>query len=117
MEYCDDYYNKKYLNDLITLTLSINLDQIVKFDTWSRTINGVKKSSILDHVYTNAGAMIDNLNLKTPDFGDHVLVIVTLSNKNMAQQNNSLKRNWKNYTPDLLLSNMTENFVKMSLVY
>ena len=53
MEYRDDYYSKKHLRSLIDFTLEFNFEQIVTFDTWSRTINGTRKSSILDHIYTN----------------------------------------------------------------
>ena len=77
-----DYYSKKHLRNLIDLTLELNLEQIVNFDTWSRTINGCKKSSILDHIYTNSTAMVNNVNFETPIFGDHVLVMATLTNKN-----------------------------------
>ena len=54
IEYRDDYYSKKHLRNLIELTLECNLDQLVNFDTWFRTINGIKKSSVLDHIYTNS---------------------------------------------------------------
>ena len=47
MEHRNDYTNKKYLDDLITLTLENNFDQVVNFDTWSRTINCTKKAPYL----------------------------------------------------------------------
>ena len=67
------YSHRNYFTALDTLTESFNLTQIVNFDTWSRIINGVKKSSVLDHIYTNNSAMVSNVNFETPTFGDHVL--------------------------------------------
>ena len=76
MEYRDDYYCKTHLQNLLNVTLENNFEQIVNFDTWSRTISGAKKSSILDHVYSNNHAMFKYVTFQTPTFGDHVLVIV-----------------------------------------
>ena len=99
MAFRDDYYNKKLLRSLIDFTLENNLDQIVTFDTWSRTINGSIKTSILDHIYTNNNAIVNNLNFETPTFGDHVLVMATLTNKNFKGIEMKIKRNWNLYTP------------------
>ena len=30
-----------------------NLNQVVNFETWTRTINGIVKQSILDHILNN----------------------------------------------------------------
>ena len=119
MAYRDDYYNKKYLRNLIDFTLENNFDQIVTFDTWSRTINGSKKKSILDHIYTNNSAIVNNVNFETPTFGDHVLVMATLTNKNSKDVKDKIKRNWKTYSPQTaaasiicginLLSNQYDN--------
>ena len=38
---------KSTLRNLINFTLENNFDQIVNFDTWSRTIKGVKKAQSL----------------------------------------------------------------------
>ena len=53
MENCTDYHNKIPLATLIDFTQNEGLTQIVNFKTWSRVINGVKKESLLDHIYTN----------------------------------------------------------------
>ena len=52
--------------------------QVVDFKTWSRTINGTKKESLLDHVYINNLATFCSVYFETPVFGDHVLVITEL---------------------------------------
>ena len=36
---------------LTTFINETNLVQLVNFETWTRTINGVRKESTLDHVY------------------------------------------------------------------
>ena len=99
MEYRNDYYSKKYLRSLTNFSIEFNFEQIVTFDTWSRTINGTRKSSILDHIYTNSSAMVSNVNFDTPTFGDHVLVMATLVMRKFKDSKMTFKRNWKNYTP------------------
>ena len=55
-----DYLRKDQLKLLNDFAISNNLSQLVDFCTWSRTINGIKKESILDHVYVNNPAVINN---------------------------------------------------------
>ena len=64
-----------YLTDFVNQN---NLSQLVNFPTWSRTINGIKKESLLDHVYANDTSFVSCVYFKVPTFGDHVLVIVEL---------------------------------------
>ena len=66
MENRPDYDRKNLLEKISTLSLEKNLVQIVNFDTWSRVINGIKKSSILDHVYVNNVATISDITFETP---------------------------------------------------
>ena len=61
-----DYDRKNLLEKISTLSLEKNLVQIVNFDTWSRVINGIKKSLILDHVYVNNVATISDITFETP---------------------------------------------------
>ena len=58
-----DYLRKDQLKLLNDFAISNNLSQLVDFCTWSRTINGIKKESILDHVYVNNPAVINMYNL------------------------------------------------------
>ena len=44
-------------------------------------MNGIKKESLLDHVYVNNSATVNNVNFITPTFGDHVLVMVDINVK------------------------------------
>ena len=46
-----DYSYKQPMKALNEFVLKYNLLQLVKFKTWSRIIKGVKKESLLDHIY------------------------------------------------------------------
>ena len=58
MEGVNSYNLKIPLCNLTEFALSNKLSQLVDFCTWSRIINGVKKESLLDHVYVNDIAAI-----------------------------------------------------------
>ena len=55
MELRDDYNYKIHYGLLSEFTTRHNLLQLVNFKTWSRIVNGIKKESTLDHIYTNKG--------------------------------------------------------------
>ena len=46
-----DYSLKNYFNDMDSKLTTHHLTQMVDFPTWSRTINGVIKESMIDHIY------------------------------------------------------------------
>ena len=58
MSHRPDYLSKFAQEKLENFVTTENLIQVVNFDTWSRTINGLKKSSLLDHVYVKDIAML-----------------------------------------------------------
>ena len=55
----EDYSHKNYFNDMDTKLGANNLIQLVEFITWTRTINGQVKTSVLDHIYTADPSLID----------------------------------------------------------
>ena len=56
-----DYSNKHTLEKLKNFVTTNCLVQIVNFDISSRVINGIKKSSLLDHIYvSNPATLRDN---------------------------------------------------------
>ena len=69
----NDYIYKIPLSRLTDFTDANNLIQLVKFNTCSRTINGVRKESLLDNIY------VDDRDFREPTFGDHLLVFVELA--------------------------------------
>ena len=86
------------LESLKSFATECNLLQVVDFNTWSRTINGIKKESLLDHAYIDNLETFDSIYHENPIFGDHLLVIVKLTIKNLHAPNDPLMRNWSRYT-------------------
>ena len=107
MENRPDYDRKVPLNLLNNFALEKNLIQMVSEATWSRVINGIKKESLLDHVYVKNAATVHNLTVKPQLFGDHKLVVVELTLKSENDTKTLLIRNWKNYKYMMLHSNTT----------
>ena len=70
----------------------------MSFNTWSRNINGIKKESLLDHVYVNSIPAIANVNYVTPTFGVQVLVMVKLDLKVDKVVKTQQRRNWRGYS-------------------
>ena len=98
MSHRPDYKYKIPLASLSELTLNHNLTQLVSFKTWSRTIKGIKKESMLDHVYVNNFATVANINYCVPAFGDHVLVLVDLNTRVEKSDKVITKRDWSCYS-------------------
>ena len=79
------------------------LHQLVNFDTWSRVINNVRKSSTLDHIYCKDPTLIEGLTQISPIFGDHVIVLFNLRSITAVKET-SMRRDWSRYSKDLELS-------------
>ena len=71
---------------------------MVEFETWRRSVNGIMRTSILDHVYTNDIALIENLKPVETIIGDHSLISMSLLNEKMAKPDISFRRNWSKYS-------------------
>ena len=98
-----DYCNKLLLNKLTLFATESNLVQVVDFNTWSCTVKGIKKESLLDHVYLNNYSIFSSVYFETPIFGDHALVITKLCLKSVPNNDNiSLKRKWSDYSTQKL---------------
>ena len=93
-----DYNRKVPLKLLNDFALENHLIQIVNFNTWSRNINGIRKESLLDHVYVNNSATVNNVNFINPTFGDHVLVMLEINLKVAEKPNFQLRRDWRCYS-------------------
>ena len=106
MENRADYHHKIPLEYLTTFSMENNLIQTVYFDTWSRVINGIKKASLLDHVYANNIETVGNVFFKEPIFGDHVLALVELNLISEFSCNLTIKRKWSNYCDAALKNNI-----------
>ena len=64
-----DYSYRIPLQNLTDFANFNNLTQMVNFNTWSITINGLRKESLLDHVYTDDISLILNVSYNEPTIG------------------------------------------------
>jgi hypothetical protein len=83
------------LNNLVENHL---LEQVVSFDTWSRTVNGQFRSSIIDHVYVNNPGKIKSVTPLSIPISDHIPVKVEYEHQNKSVRRTIMVRNWKNYS-------------------
>ena len=107
----NDYSYKQPLETLNHFVLEHNLFQIVNFPTWSRTINGIVKESLLDHIYVKNITTIFETSFEIPTFGDHAIVVATLNlyfNK-PTPTSPTQKRSWKDYS-SLVLNELLSIF-------
>ena len=101
-------YQHKLLYQKLTNTFeNLNLIQLVEFNTWSRLINGILKTSTLDHVYTNDHTIINHLSSFKPEIGDHNCVIFSI-NDTMMIPPPILKRDWRRYSKNLLEQKLSQ---------
>ena len=84
---------------MVTKVINPCLTIHINFVTWTRSINGVKKESTLDHIYTDNGTLINEVTFKVPTFGDHCLVIAKLYTKAERTLVSVCKRNWRIIMP------------------
>jgi hypothetical protein len=96
-----NYTHKVLFEDLESHFSELGLIQLVEFDTWSRTVENTKRSSLLDHIYTDDPTRIKSIYPITPIFGDHLMVVSSVigSKGNLV---NILRRDWRKYSPNLL---------------
>jgi hypothetical protein len=96
-----DYTHKLLFDDLESHLIELNFIQLVEFDTWSRIVENNRRSSLLDHIYTDDPTRISSIYPITPIFGDHIMVILTVMGEH-RQVKQILKRDWRKYSPNLL---------------
>ena len=68
------YRLNNYFESLDSTFDQLKLIQTIDFPTWSRTVNNVKKESLLDHIYTKNPLSPSDLGHCKPLIGDHCLV-------------------------------------------
>ena len=74
LRYSNDYSHKSYFDELNPVFDNLGLIQLVDFITWRRLVNGVWRTSILDHVYTNDITNVESLEPIETIIGDHTLI-------------------------------------------
>jgi hypothetical protein len=78
-----------------------NLIQIVDSPTWSRSVNGVLRESLIDHIYLADPASVTEPYSIKPLFGDHLLLLCCVENET-GEGSCSIRRSWKNYSKTAL---------------
>ena len=101
-----EYHRKIPLEKLGNFALNANLVQLVKECTWSRTINGILKESLLDHIYVNKPENVRKVSYFVPTLGDHKLVAIELVVKAPLNETLLYKRDWSKYDPNLINDKM-----------
>ena len=71
-----------------------------------QTVNGVKKESLLDHIYVDDVVIVKDIKSIEPTFGDHLLVLADLEIFNNVETKSIRKRDWHNYSKESLKSNL-----------
>ena len=115
MKWRNDYPHKHLFTHLTELTDRMNLLQLVDFPTWSRYINNIQKTSILDHVYVNNLSIVNNCGSITPTFGDHLLIILELTLVRPTIKNIT-RRNWRNYSKQILVNALNPDMFEIDCI-
>ena len=75
----------------------------------------VQKESLLDHVYVNNPASVNDVLSVIPTFGDHALVTVKLNLLFKPEVEIIQKRNWRGYSVPILNAKLAAALVKTSV--
>jgi hypothetical protein len=92
----------------------LGLIQLVNFETWSRFVQQIKKSSILDHIYSKDPELIRDLQPIDTEIGDHKLVVFKLAGK-ITEPNITFKRDWRKYDKQTLINMLNRANFNMAL--
>ena len=92
-----DYAYSNYFNDIDETFSEFGFIQMIDFVTWSRVVNNVLKSSVLDHLYVRDATIINDIQSCKPCFGDHLLVMFSVGTTAQTPKR-SLKRDWRKYS-------------------
>ena len=71
-----NYAYSNYFNDIDETFSQYGILQLIDFITWSRLVNNVLKSSILDHLYVMDATIVINISSFKPCYGDHLLILM-----------------------------------------
>jgi hypothetical protein len=102
------YAHYKALQTWLEHLNSLGFRQTIKEPTWSRTVKGDLKTSILDHIYVTN---IESFIVKVEDLliSDHQAIEISLPDKKTHQKikaTPAFMRCWKRYTPENLCASL-----------
>ena len=92
-----NYAHSNYFDDIDETFSQYGFLQLIDFITWSRHINNVLKTSILDHLYVMDATTVSNINSCKPCFGDHMLIFFNICTANQKPKV-TYKRDWRKYS-------------------
>ena len=72
-----NYPQRRLYDELLEMTYAFDLSQMVVETTWSRVYNGLLRTSVLDHVYTNNDELVSTITVEKQTISDHSAVEVT----------------------------------------
>ena len=75
--------------------------QLVKFPTWSRIVEGLIRTSSINHLYTNDQTLISSIGSTEPGIGDHLIIHFEIEFK-IEEPTPIIKRAWKHYSKENL---------------
>ena len=101
--YSSDYNFSNLYDNLLEVFEPLGLIQLINFETWSRFVQQVKKSSIIDHVYTRLPDLVQNINPIDTEIGDHRLIKFSIIGK-QTDQKITYKRDWRYYNKQNLVN-------------
>jgi hypothetical protein len=109
------YHLRRIYDEWTKFEQDHQLVQTVDFVTWRRKNGSHIIESILDHVYTNNCSLIESVEEADYLLGDHSPVVVTLMKTHKNKASMMTIRDWKKYSPQLLLESLAECNWEISL--
>ena len=88
--------------------------QVVKFETWSRFVQQIKRSSTIDHIYTDHPKYLTEILPINTEIGDHKLITCKIVGKHVEPKL-IYKRNWRYYSKEKLVELLSTISFNMNL--
>ena len=104
----DPFYGHHLLYELLHSTFEpLGLIQLIKFETWARFVNGTKRSSTIDHIYTNDPFKITNIKANETEIGDHLLITCKIMGTTNPPKP-VMRRDWRFYSKEILVNMLSK---------
>ena len=112
--YQSNYNFSSLYDDLITVFDPLGLVQVVKFETWSRFVQQIKRSSTIDHIYTDHPEYLTEISPINTEIGDHKLITCKIVGKHIEPKL-IYKRDWRYYSKEKLVELLSTISFNMNL--
>ena len=102
-----NYAQSRLYEEWTEATIAFDLVQTIREDTWTRTCQGTVRTSLLDHAYTNAVDMIQEVGVTKMEISDHALITITTKGDVREEKESYFTYTcWKNYSKQKLLEEL-----------